>query len=624
MERRPPVGTAARSAARTAYRHPGKGAGTAWNADLWSAQRPAGPRAAPCRPPFTGRRHRARSAANGVGHSIVRIMPNAGIRAEKGPPRNWGSFPPPRRRRLGALSPGSTSGRRTPAQQGLGDAGRRRVVLHGCAQQEIGIGSDLHSSLAHPAATASFSSSTERRRVSGAANMPKTLEIGSPGFARSRTWPSGSRSTSTLSPCRAPRCSRTSLRRVIRPLAVTVNVMAMARSPYGRKALWPFPTVQIPLLGGTTGPSRPRRIPDRTPATRITPGTPASPPGGGFHIGTAARRRSEIASGSSSGITCKVPCPRPRGCAIAPSLDQPTPVIDRTSSNRRPLSTGPHSQPTPRYRPDLLPADLRYRPDLLQPTPVIDRTPCSRPALSTGPPSADPRYRPDLLQPTPVIDRTPCGRPGVIDRTPCGRPGVIDRTPCSRPALSTGPPAADPRYRPDPLQPTRVIDRTLCSRPALSTGPPPADPRYRPDLLQPTPVIDRTPCSRPALSTGPPPTDARYRPDLLQPTPVIDRTSSSRRPLSTGPRPADPRYRPDLPQPTLDIDRTSPNRRSLSTGPRPADARYRPDLLSFAMSLRQSRHACATARPTASASARRARTTGFPVARRTACSSGPL
>ena len=520
-------------------------------------------------------------------------MPNAGIRAEKGPPRNWGSFPPPRRRRLGALSPGSTSGRRTPAQQGLGDAGRRRVVLHGCAQQEIGIGSDLHSSLAHPAATASFSSSTERRRVSGAANMPKTLEIGSPGFARSRTWPSGSRSTSTLSPCRAPRCSRTSLRRVIRPLAVTVNVMAMARSPYGRKALWPFPTVQIPLLGGTTGPSRPRRIPDRTPATRITPGTPASPPGGGFHIGTAARRRSEIASGSSSGITCKVPCPRPRGCAIAPSLDQPTPVIDRTSSNRRPLSTGPHSQPTPRYRPDPTfdigrpdalstgppAADPRYRPDPLQPTRVIDRTPCSRPALSTGPPAADPRYRPDPLQPTRVIDRTSSADPQPTTR-------VIDRTPCSRPALSTGPPPADPRYRPDLL--------------ALLTGPPAADPRYRPDLLQPTRVIDRTSSSRPALSTGPTPV---HRPDPLQPTRVIDRTSS---------------------RPTPVIDRTSSSRRPLSTGPRPADARYRPDLLSFAMSLRQSRHACATARPTASASARRARTTGFPVARRTACASGPL
>ena len=44
---------------------------------------------------FTGRRHGARSAANGVCHSNVRITPNAGIPAEKEPPRNWGSFPPP-------------------------------------------------------------------------------------------------------------------------------------------------------------------------------------------------------------------------------------------------------------------------------------------------------------------------------------------------------------------------------------------------------------------------------------------------------------------------------------------------------------------------------------------------
>ena len=64
------------------------------NADLRSAQRPAGPQAAHCRA-FTGRRHGAHSAANGVCHSNVRITPNAGIPAEKEPPRNSGSFPPP-------------------------------------------------------------------------------------------------------------------------------------------------------------------------------------------------------------------------------------------------------------------------------------------------------------------------------------------------------------------------------------------------------------------------------------------------------------------------------------------------------------------------------------------------
>ena len=180
----------------------------------------------------------------------------------------------------------------------------------------------------------------------------------------------------------------------------------------------------------------------------------------------------------------------------------------------------------------------------------------------------------------------------------------------TRPSRNS-PPAA---YRPEALQIPSTHPSAGPDHPEVG--------HFRSPKVQPH--RHRTPCSRPALSTGPPSADPRYRPDLLQPTPVIDRTSSSRRPLSTGPRPADARYRPDLVQPTLDIDRTSPNRRSLSTGPRPADARYRPDLLSFAMSLRQSRHACATSRPTASASARRARTTGFPVARRTACSSGPL
>ena len=66
LERRPPVGTAARRAA---------------GGSLRSA--------------FTGRRHGSGSAANGVRHSNVRITPNAGIPAEKGPLRNGGSFPPP-------------------------------------------------------------------------------------------------------------------------------------------------------------------------------------------------------------------------------------------------------------------------------------------------------------------------------------------------------------------------------------------------------------------------------------------------------------------------------------------------------------------------------------------------
>ena len=67
---------------------------TAWNADLWSAQRPAGPRA-------VHRRPISRDAGTGhptvreVCHSNVRITPNAGVSAEIKPPRNGGSVPPP-------------------------------------------------------------------------------------------------------------------------------------------------------------------------------------------------------------------------------------------------------------------------------------------------------------------------------------------------------------------------------------------------------------------------------------------------------------------------------------------------------------------------------------------------
>ena len=113
-------------------------AGTAWNAGLRPAQRPAGPRRRrpqlpgwlPSRhlPPtdemagsrrrrgflpvgldttapraaggslasaFTERRHVAPTVTNGVCHSQVRIPPNAEIPAGTAPPRNGESFPPP-------------------------------------------------------------------------------------------------------------------------------------------------------------------------------------------------------------------------------------------------------------------------------------------------------------------------------------------------------------------------------------------------------------------------------------------------------------------------------------------------------------------------------------------------
>ena len=42
-----------------------------------------------------GARPAARSAASGFCHFHVRITRNAGLSAQEGPPRNWGSFPPP-------------------------------------------------------------------------------------------------------------------------------------------------------------------------------------------------------------------------------------------------------------------------------------------------------------------------------------------------------------------------------------------------------------------------------------------------------------------------------------------------------------------------------------------------
>ena len=68
----------------------------------------------------------------------------------------------------------------------------------------------------------------------------------------------------------------------------------------------------------------------------------------------------------------------------------PTGDIDRTSSRRPAISTGPPP-----------------------PTGDIDRTSSRSPAISTGPPPAGRRYRPDPPPPTSVIDRRP-----VVSRNP--------------------------------------------------------------------------------------------------------------------------------------------------------------------------------------------------------------
>ena len=125
-ERRPPVGTAARQRSEAAdrsslSRHAGQGtptsgrqlraaqqrriaplfhgwAGTptsghaarsAATADRSSLSRHAGQGT-----PTSGR-HAARSAAKGVYHAAIRMTLNTEVPPEKGPPRTWGSFPPP-------------------------------------------------------------------------------------------------------------------------------------------------------------------------------------------------------------------------------------------------------------------------------------------------------------------------------------------------------------------------------------------------------------------------------------------------------------------------------------------------------------------------------------------------
>ena len=76
---RPPVGvfTTGITARRSLSRHAGQGTPTSGQFSRWG---PAPLRAA---------------QRDGVYHAAVRMTLNAGVPAEKGPPRNWGSFPPP-------------------------------------------------------------------------------------------------------------------------------------------------------------------------------------------------------------------------------------------------------------------------------------------------------------------------------------------------------------------------------------------------------------------------------------------------------------------------------------------------------------------------------------------------
>ena len=108
-ERRPLVGTAARRAAaaqtptgpdgavRTGTPTSGRHASRTAARRAAAAQRDPNrsgmvPSARERRPPVGTA---ARSAAKGVYHAAVRMTLNAGVPAEKGPPRTWGSFSPP-------------------------------------------------------------------------------------------------------------------------------------------------------------------------------------------------------------------------------------------------------------------------------------------------------------------------------------------------------------------------------------------------------------------------------------------------------------------------------------------------------------------------------------------------
>ena len=150
--------------------------------------------------------------------------------------------------------------------------------------------------------------------------------------------PSGSRSTSTLSPCRAPRCSRTSLRRVICPLAVTVNVMATAGSP-GSKELWHFQRNSGPLAGRDHRPVA-AKMQSRQDACH-----PDGAGNAGVHTGTAARPRSETciqllarnrAKGASSGTPGWAIAPAPTS---RPGLSLPAPQVSQVPSFLRSQAT---------------------------------------------------------------------------------------------------------------------------------------------------------------------------------------------------------------------------------------------------------------------------------------------
>lgn len=111
-------------------------------------------------------------------------------------------------------------------EQVLGNPGLFRIIRGDGTHQDIGIGSNLHGSPAHPLAITSFISSIEMTRSPSLFSKPKASEILPLGrSAATSIRPLGNFCTVIFDPGRIPKCWSRSLLRVIWPLLVTVSVV---------------------------------------------------------------------------------------------------------------------------------------------------------------------------------------------------------------------------------------------------------------------------------------------------------------------------------------------------------------------------------------------------------------
>src|SRR5690242_15502589 len=99
------------------------------------------------------------------------------------------------------------------------------VILHRCANQDVGIGCDPHRLLAHPRFATLLISSIVSFRVFPFDKQPtKSPTLPSCAAALTTTRPSGSLSAAIFCPGVTPRCFKRSCFKVICPLAVTVSL----------------------------------------------------------------------------------------------------------------------------------------------------------------------------------------------------------------------------------------------------------------------------------------------------------------------------------------------------------------------------------------------------------------